>query len=97
MNNVIDDPAYADILGSLKEQLADLREQAGAARPEQVEDAHAKQAIADVNKAIAEFWDDTPASRAKAAAISAQARQAGEKNKFFKVVDYDVSGGPGAR
>ena len=97
MNNVIDDPAYADTLASLKKQLAELREQAGAARPEQVDSPEVKAAISDINRVIDEFWDDTPESRQKAAAISHQAAEAGKTNKYFVPVDYDVSNGPGKR
>jgi len=97
MNNVIDDPTYAEVLVSLKEQLSNVREEAGAARPDQVDDATAKQAIADINKVIDEFWADTPKSREKATEISSKALESGKQNKFFKVVEHDVAHGPGKR
>ncbi|KAA1261119.1 Arylsulfatase [Rubripirellula obstinata] len=91
MNNVIDDPSYAAELVLLKKQLADLREQAGAARPEQVDDPEVKSAIANINRVAKEFWDDTPQSRIKAAKISAETLQAIKDNPYYVADEQDAA------
>ena len=91
MNNVIDNPEYANELHSLKEQLAKLRSEAGAARPEQVTDPNVKAAIADINRVVAEFWDDTPESRSKAKEISAGTLRAVKDNPHYVADGQDAA------
>lgn len=93
MNNLVDNPEYAEVLAELKDQLAALREQAGAARPEQVSDPAVQAAIRDINRVVDEFWDDTPESREKAKAISAKALQAVKDNPYYVADEQDAANG----
>jgi len=68
VHNVYDDPAYRDVVRTLKAQLADLRQRVG--------DTDAK--YPSIRKIVEEFWDWDDADRAKAATLSHAYRQACE-------------------
>ena len=77
LNNVYDDPAYADVRDQLKQQFAELRQQVkddGSHYP-------------DCEKVVQEFWDYDDADREKAVRLSAEfrARREGALRKAGKL------------
>ena len=69
MNNVYDDPSYAQIRDQLKAQFAQLRKDIG-------DDGSL---YPECEKVVQEFWDYDDADRKKAIEISAQFRQRREQ------------------
>ena len=70
MNNVYDDPAYADVVANLKPRFKALRGQIKADDPSIAPIKGTRERITAVNKVIDEFWDYSPKDRKKAIKIS---------------------------
>lgn len=69
MNNVYDDPAYAEVVRDLNARFRDLRHRARADDPNAGIDQATRDRIAACNKVIDEYWDYSPEDREKAIQI----------------------------
>lgn len=69
-DNLVDDPAYAGVLRGLKAQLKELRAAIRADDATTLPAGPHRDRARLVNQVIDEFWDDTPANRRDAAALS---------------------------